>query len=493
MPTQKSSVRRSLVLSFAQKYTGLALGVPSVIIVSRLLTPAQIGVFSVAAGLVALAQMLRTFGVTEYLVQEKTLTEGMIRTTFTVNLILAWSLAAMLFGASWLIARFYGDPGVGDVCRALSGTFVLTPFGLTAMALLQRNMEFGALYKIHTVENVVRSGLTVGLAYIGFSYMSMAWASLASMAAMVLGCTIWGYRYRAPGLGLSEWRRMLPFGIKQTICDVAVQLGAQAPNVVIGKMLGMADAGFYSRGYGAVNMFRDKVIGAISAVAFPAFAAEHRERNQAPQLFRRDLVYLTGISWPFFAFCALMAFPIIRIMFGDQWGAAVPLMRWLCVAAIVGTLIYHCNILFVAIGRVGSATLIEVQYQLARLGITILAALYSVEAVAASQLLVYGIAVTLYYRKAHKLGAIEIGKCAKALIPSIWVTVAASIAPAIVTLLPQLLAGHMVARVLVACSGAGIGWLMGLVAVKHPLLEELQRLTSRIQTRVGSLLQRSRA
>jgi O-antigen/teichoic acid export membrane protein len=56
-----------------------------------------------------------------------------------------------------------------------------------------------------------------------------------------------------------------------------------------------------------------------------------------------------------------MAYPMIRIMFGDQWDAAVPLMRWLCLAAIVGTLIYQCNQFFVAVGRIGAATLVEIQ------------------------------------------------------------------------------------------------------------------------------------
>ena len=109
-----------------------------------------------------------------------------------------------------------------------------------------------------------------------------------------------------------------------TVSDIALDLGQQSANIVIGRMLGMADAGFYSRGYGPVNMFREKVVAAVKAVAFPAFAAEHRETTMAPQLFLRALVYLTGISWPFFAFAALMAFPMIRIMFGTQWDAAVP-------------------------------------------------------------------------------------------------------------------------------------------------------------------------
>ncbi|HEX7369056.1 MAG TPA: lipopolysaccharide biosynthesis protein [Rhodanobacteraceae bacterium] len=490
MPEKKSSIRKALVLSFAQKYTGLALTLPSVIILSRILTPKEIGVYSVAAGLTALATIMRTFGVSEYLVQSKTVTEAMIRTSFTVNLMLAWFLALVLFVSSWQIGIFYDDPGVGRVARVLSGTFVLVPFGVTATALLQRDLAFSALYKIRTVENVVRTLLTVGLAFAGFSYMSMAWGSLASMMAMVLSCSIWGQGRRARGLSLVEWRRMLPFGAKLTASNVAVQLGEQSANIVVGKMLGMAAAGFYSRGYGLVNIFRDKVVSAISDVAFPAFAAEHRDENAAPRLFIKSLVYLTGISWPFFAFAALMAFPIIRIMFGNQWDAAVPLMRWLCGAAIVGTLIYQCNDFLVAVGRVGAVTKVEMQYQFARLVLAIAAAWYSLEAVAASQVLVYAIAVGLYHRNVRDFEQLSFRECAKALVPSAWVTVTSCVVPAIVLSWPGFLDHHLYAGFAMAILGGGAGWLFGIFAVKHPLLDELQRVKIRVHGYFGALQKR---
>ncbi|MHB8404794.1 MAG: lipopolysaccharide biosynthesis protein [Gammaproteobacteria bacterium] len=471
----KSSLRRALILSFAQKYTSLAFNLLTVIIVSRLLTPKQIGVFSVAAGLTALASMLRTFGVSEYLVQEKTLDEATINTAFTVNLVLAWIVAGVLFAVSGLIGGFYRDPGVGQVVRVMSATFILSPFGTTALALLQRDMAFGTLYKIRLGEVMVRTGVTIGLAFAGFGYMSMAWASLAAIIAWIAGCTVWGHAYRARGLSLSEWRRMVPFGVNRTVTDIVIQLGMQSANIVVGKMLGLTAAGFYSRGNSIVQMFREKVVSAIGVVAYPAFAKEHREREAAPELFMRSLVYLTGISWPFFGFATLMAFPIIRTLFGDQWDAAVPVMRWLCGAAIVGTLIYQCNYFFTAVGRIGVVTAVEIQYQLARLGIAILAAMYSIEAVAASQILIYAIAAVLYYRKLTQYKSLTITKFITALVPSGVVTLTACIVPVVVIVWPVFRHEHYLLTLIVAAIGAGLGWLMGLILTSHPLMTEIKR------------------
>ena len=476
---QARSVRGALSLSFTQQFVAFVFSFGSVTIISRLLTPAEVGVFSIAAGFVALIHMLRDFGVSEFVVQEPVLDESLVRTVFTMNLVIAWCLGGIIVASSGAIGTFYADVGVARVLRVLGIVFFLLPFGTTAMALLKREMEFGKLAKIRIGESVIRSCTAVALAYAGFSYMSMAWSALVGIVVMIVGCTVWGSQYRVKGLSFHHWKRVLHFGSNRTISDVANQLGEQSASLVIGKMLGMTDTGLFSRGYGVVNMYRTNVIGAIGAVAFPAFAREHREHAKAPDLFLKSLVYTTGISWPFFACGVILAYPVINILFGDQWNAAVPLMRWLCGAALVGTLMYQCNSFLVALGRVRTVTRVEVKYQFARIGITIGAAFYGVAMVAASQILVYVIATVLYYRKMRIYEALTVRKCAMALIPSVAVTLGTCAVPAGVVLWPDLMARHMLPAFALAFIGGGAGWLITLVLVRHPLLGELKRVIAR--------------
>jgi O-antigen/teichoic acid export membrane protein len=244
-------------------------------------------------------------------------------------------------------------------------------------------------------------------------------------------------------------------------------------------MLGMTAAGLYSRGYGVVNMFRTNIGGAISSVAFPAFAREHHATGTAAALFLKSRVYLTGISWPFFGAGALLAFPIIRVLFGTQWDAAVPLMRWLCFAALVDTLIYQCDAFLVAIGRVRAATRIAVQYQVGRIVLTVAAAFYSLEAVAAVQVLVYAIAVALYYADLNRHAGLSLRALATGLVPSIVVAAATCVVPSVVVFWPGLLQRHMPSSFCVAIVGGSISWLLAVMWVRHPLLDEIKRAAAR--------------
>lgn len=486
MAEEKIGVRKALSLSFAQTAISFSLSVATVVILSRVLTPAETGVYSVAVGFVALVHMLRDFGVSEFVVQDPTLGNDVIRTAFTINLMIAWCMAAALFACSGLIGTFYGDFGVARVTRVMSLVFVLLPFGTTHMALMRRSFRFDTILKIRLAETAVRGGTTITLAYAGFTYMSMAWGSVAGMATLVLGCEVWGWQYRVRGMALAQWRRVLHFGWNRTISDLVTQMGTQSANIIVGKMFGMSAAGFYSRGYGVVNIFVANVVGAIGNVAFPAYAREHRENSTAPRLFLKSMAYLTGICWPFFGFCVLMAFPIIRIAFGNQWDAAVPLMRWLCGAAMVWTLTFQCNGFFTAVGLYRDVTRIELQYQLARIGITVLAAFYSLEAVAAAQVLVYVIAVTLYYRKIVKHESARLRNVVAALSPSALVTLTSCAVPAAVCFLwPGSPTQHYFSAFVVAAVGGGLGWLLGIVFARHPLLTEMGRGLSFLARRLG--------
>ena len=486
MAQEKLGIRKALSLSFAQTGISLLLSVATIVILSRLLTPAETGVYSVAVGFIALVHMLRDFGISEFVVQDPTLGNDVIRTAFTINLVIAWCLAAIVFASSGLMGTFYGDPGVTRVTQVMSLVFVLLPFGTTHMALMRRSFRFDTILKIRLGETAVRGGTTITLAYAGFTYMSMAWGAVAGMAALIVGCEVWGWQYRVRGVGIAQWRRVIDFGWNRTVADLVRQMGTQSANIIVGKMFGMSAAGLYSRGYGVVNMFVTNVVGAVGTVAFPAYAREHRTSNTAPQLFLRSMAYLTGICWPFFAFCALMAFPIMRIAFGNQWDAAVPLMRWLCVAAIIWTLTFQCNSFFTAVGLYRDVTRIELQYQLSRIGITILAAFYSLEAVAASQVLVYMIAAVLYYRKVVQYEPSRFSNVLAALLPSGLVTLSSCAVPvAVLYLWPGSPMHHYFSAFAVAAAGGGLGWLLGIVLTKHPLMAEMLRGFASLARRVG--------
>lgn len=474
------SVRRSLVLSFARNYTNLVFSLGTVMILSRLLTPAEIGIYSVAVATTTVIQMLRDFGVSEYLVQEKNLNDAVARSAFTVNLLMAWSLAVIVFFSSPWIAAFYKEPGLRLVLEVLSINFILLPFGSTVNALLTRSMQFGILYKINLGWLFARTGTTLTLAFLGYGYMSPAWGSVAGMAATVLGCFVWGRAYRIRGLGLKHWRAVTRFGMQQTVGGIVTQLGAFAPDFVVGRMLGFADVGLYSRGQGLINLFRTKVASAIGAVSFPAYASRHHNSQSAHRFYLKTLTFVTGISLPFAVFAALMAFPIIHVMFGHQWYKAVPILQLLAAAMFINNLTPQFGQFFTATGKVGIVTSLAVFIQALRVGVLIPAAFYSLEAVAASQILVAVFSTSIQCILLRKYTAITFRDLLGALSPSLGLTLASALVPAVVFVLMPTSGSDLWLSLALAVIGGGAGWLIAVWLLKHPLWFEVVNVLNRV-------------
>lgn len=480
LPHSKSpSVRRSLVLSFARNYTNLVFSLGSVMVLSRLLTPAEVGIYSVAVATTTVIQMLRDFGVSEYLVQEKELNDAVARSAFTVNLIMAWSLAVIVFFSSPWIATFYKEPGLRLVLEVLSINFILLPFGSTVNALLIRSMQFGTLYKINLGWLIARTGTTLTLAFLGQGYMSLAWGSVAGMAATVLGCFAWGRAYRIRGLGLTHWRSVTRFGMQQTVNGIVSQLGGFAPDFVIGRILGFADVGLFSRGQGLINLFSTKVASAIGAVSFPAYARRHHGSQDAHRFYLKTLTFVTGIALPFSVFAALMAFPIIHVMFGHQWYKAVPILRLLAVAMFINYLTPQFVQFFTATGRVRIVTGMTVLVQALRVGILIPAAFYSLEAVAASQVVVAVVSTSIQCGLLRRYATITFRDLMSALSPSLGLAVATALVPAVVFVLMPSSGTDLWLSLAFSVIGGGAGWLIAAWMLKHPLWFELMNAMNR--------------
>ena len=96
-----SIVRRSIAFAFAETYVLLAIHFVTSVVMARLLTPDQIGVFSVAVVAVLIAHSIREFGIVSYLIKEKALTDEQFRGAAALLFATSWTLAVIVFGSSF--------------------------------------------------------------------------------------------------------------------------------------------------------------------------------------------------------------------------------------------------------------------------------------------------------------------------------------------------------------------------------------------------------
>lgn len=323
------STRRALAFSFLDRYAGLVLSVLSSMVIARLLTPAEIGVFSVTMVLLSFVSGLRDMGAGQYLLQEKELTTDRIRATWAVQLGLGLSFAALVLAAAYPAALFYKEPRMLDLMMVLALNFAVSPFGSLTYAWLMREMRFDRLAAMRFISTLTSACVSVTLAWRGHGPISLAIGSLCGTLANAL----LGVRFRPRDFpwmpGLAEARRVLSFGGRISLTSIVNTLGAGAPELLLSKLQGLSASGLYSRSYGLASMFHKLVMDAVLSVAMPLFSKANRQQEGLETPFLSVVSYVTVIGWPFMAMLAIYAHPITRLLYGPQWDESVPVTRFL--------------------------------------------------------------------------------------------------------------------------------------------------------------------
>lgn len=487
-----SQVRKSILLSFGQNYIGFALQFLSSVIISRLLTPAEIGIFSVAMVFIGFAHVLRDFGVGSYIVQEKNLTQDKIRAAFAMTLITAWVMAIAIGLGSGYAAEFYHEPGIRSVMLVISLNFILIPFGVVPIAYMNKKMDFLHIALIRTITNIVSTVFSIGLAYMGFSYLSMAWGSVAGIVCTIVLVQAWRPKDLPFLPGLKEIRRVFSFGSLSSLVMVLNDLRQGAPEMILGRLSGMAVVGYFGRAMGLVSMFERFVMTALWSVALPHFASQSGKQGAIKDSFLRSMAYVTALAWPFFSCLALLAHPVVLIMYGKQWEPSVSLLRLLCLSAIITSPFLLMGSMLIAIGKMKQNFYLLVVDVPVRIVLIYLAAPFGLEAVGISFIVVSLIDNIICILQCHIVLSANLKEIVKELYKSAAVTVAASILPLLVFLFGDgFLAEKLWLQLFIGMTTAMLGWFAGLFWFRHPLRVEIGNSFVILKQSIGMLLKAS--
>jgi O-antigen/teichoic acid export membrane protein len=479
-----STLRKSVAFSALDSYVGLVLQIASTVIIARLLTPEQTGVFAVAAVFAALASTFRDFGVAEYLIQEEKLDHAAIRAALMVNILISWTMAALMFGLSGVASRFYGTPGVGEVMRVQSMSFLLIPFGAVTVAWFRREMNFKPLFIAGLLANIVSFGVAVVLALNGFGYMSMAWSSLAGVVVSVASTVAMRDKSFPKWPSLKGVGRVFHFGKFATGIYVFGQLGRGAPEMIVGKALDMAAVGIFSRASGLVEIFNRLVLRAIMPLYLPYFAKSVRDEGSPKRGLLLAMSYTTAVGAPFLAFMALAAFGVIRLMYGTQWLEAVPLAKLLCAVAVVELMYSPAKEALLAVNKPREGNNLQMAMQGLRVLGLIAAIPWGLQAACWGLLVSAVFGASLAHRSLSRHLGLTLLDVWLALAPSLYLTLCCALPLLLATLwLPMQETNYLLYLI-----GAGLAtaslWLLMLKPLKHPLWPEVSRILVSIRTKL---------
>jgi len=472
--TATTGIRRSLGIAFLTQYAELVIQFVGVMILARLITSEEVGIYSVAAFLMALLHVFRDFGVAKYLIQEDDLTPAKIRSAMGVAIILAWSVALVLLASSGLVADFYEEPRIGDILVVMSASFAATPLGSVLIALFRREMQMKKVALVRIGSALCQVAVSVLLAMLGYGAMSLAWGNFAGIIAF--GLVAAALRPAATPLlpAFRNLRAILRFGSVASLASLANVAGTNSPDVIIGKAISLEATGYFSRANGLVQIFRTVVTGAVLPLVLPYFAGLRREQGDIRAAYHLAVANLTGLAWPFFGVMAVLAMPVVRTLYGPNWNTSVPVVQVLCVAGAVSTLALLAGEVMIAHGKVKAVAQLHLICQPVRVLAILAASPWGLVMVGAALVFAECVALAVTSVLLFRATGVGIAGVLRATARSALVAACSMVAPAAV-MLGASSGDHILPALALGSLGAAAGWLAGVFWVRHPVREHIQQ------------------
>jgi O-antigen/teichoic acid export membrane protein len=352
------------------------------------MTPEELGIFAIASSVVMLVTEIRLLGTTNYLVRKEKISTQDISSGIGLTLLICWTLGVLVFFAASYVGNFYEIDQLISIFQILAISFFFAPFISVTSAILTREMKFDQLMMANIAVQVIKLIATIGLVLAGYSYYGLAWG-------VVIGTIVELILFRLYKPSIVSWRPnfnnlkpIAKYGIFISLTNLMTRLEIAAPDIIIGKVGTPTAVAVYSRGLGFLSFLSEIISTGVLQVAFPHLSKVNREGGDLVEAYTKATLLLGSIVWPVLAVAGVASYPAIMLMFGDQWGAAVPLVSILTCWAILKSIhLISTNLLFSS-GH--EKILLKKQFVMFVTTITciVIAAPYGLEAVAWSMVVI---------------------------------------------------------------------------------------------------------
>lgn len=294
----------------------------SVVILARLLTPADFGLVTMVT---TFSLFLRSFGMNgflELIMQREELTESLASNLFWINVSVGTILTLVFACCGPLLALFYHTPDVVKITQGMSLTIAIGSLGYVHMGLLQRAMRFRVIAIISLTGQIFQYAFSIGLAIAGWHYWALVLGSVAQIATVSLGSLIvckwiprWPRRVAGTGSGLK-------FAMNVYSHFAFSYATRNTDNLLIGWRFGERALGFYKRAYDLFVLPESQLLVPLSAVAVSTLSRVNSDREQFQRCFLRIISVLALVGMGVGVDFALVGEDIIRFLFGPGWEQA---------------------------------------------------------------------------------------------------------------------------------------------------------------------------
>ncbi|MCD6219053.1 lipopolysaccharide biosynthesis protein [Candidatus Calescamantes bacterium] len=347
----KKKVVRGTFWVFISQIITQALALIKNIILARILSPDDFGLFGIALVVFSLLEAFSRSGFDVALIQKKEDIRDYLDTAFVVNIGRGVVLFLLLFFSAPLVATFFKRAEIVGVVRAVSIVFLLNGFVNPGTIYFSRELEFKKQFQWDMSKSISDIIITLSLVF----FLRNVWVLVIGMTASFLTRVVVSYfihPYR-PAFSFNPVyaRSLFRFGKWVLGSGILIYLITQGDDAFVGKFLGVTALGFYRIAYRFSNLPATHITHVISRVTFPMYSKLQDDIPKLREAYLKVLQITAFLAFPLAGLIFILAPDFTRIFLGEKWLPMVPAMQVLCIFGVIRALSGAGGSVVLAIGK----------------------------------------------------------------------------------------------------------------------------------------------
>ena len=349
LPSVGRQIAKGAAWTVFMRMTIRFIGLISMTILARLLVPADFGLVAMATMVWAALEAMGEFSFNVVLIQDQSAGRREYDTVWTMTAIRGMVLALVMLVLAEPTAAFFSEPRLEAIFRVLALVPVIQGFANVGVINFQKHLRFDKDFIFMVSVKISGFLTTVPLAFILRSY----WALIAGIVAgefvrLVLSYFLHPHRPRPT---LARWRKIFDFSKWLVASNIIGFVRNRLDSFTVGKLLGAQALGVYSIAYEIASMVTTELVMPIRRALLPGYSKLAHDPDLIRKGFLDGLALIVLIALPAAVGIGVVADPLVRLLLGNKWLDAIPIIEILMVFGIFSTMAANAGPVFLSLGR----------------------------------------------------------------------------------------------------------------------------------------------
>ncbi|MBB3465115.1 lipopolysaccharide biosynthesis protein [Rhizobium sp. BK377] len=315
------------------KFLARLLDFVSLLILARLLSPADFGIVAIATSVLVIVEAILDLPLTQALVRIPSPSERMFATAFTLSLIRGTAISLIMIVVACPMALIYNDPRLFSLIAVISIAPAMRSVISPRLVLFMQRFDFRREFALDIIAKGSTLIFGVGIALATDSYWGLAIGAVAGPTT----ATILSYIFAPmrPRLSLSEWKHFQDMIGWNTVSQVLNSLNWQMDRLLLPRFTSLSTYGAFSVADNLTGIPYQTFVGPLMRPLMAAFS-NVSDRGKQITAYLKATNAIMVVAAPVLLVIILLADPILRIVVGEKWAFAAPILQWLCTVSLIG-------------------------------------------------------------------------------------------------------------------------------------------------------------